>query len=52
MSSNLISDLTQINLIKTNIKNAIINKGQNVTDFNSYSGAIENISGGRRHTSL
>ena len=46
MSSNLIADLTQINLIKTNIKNAIINKGQTVTNFNSYSGAIENISVG------
>ena len=46
MCSNLISDLTQINLIKTNIKNAIENKGQTITNFLSYPGAIENISGG------
>lgn len=51
MSSNLISDLTQINLIKTNIKNAIINKGQTVTNFLSYPSAIENIvTGGRSKT--
>ena len=43
MSNNLISDLTQINTIKTDIKNAIENKGQIVTNFNSYSSAIENI---------
>jgi len=46
MSSNLITDLAQVNLIKQNIKNAIINKGMIVTDFNSYSGAIENIETG------
>ncbi len=46
MSSNLITDLAQVNLIKQNIKNAIINKGMTVTDFNSYSGAIENIETG------
>ena len=47
MSSNLITDLVQVNLIKQNIKNAIINKGQVVTNFNSYSGAIENIQAGK-----
>ncbi len=46
MSSNLIADLTQVNLIKQNIKNAIINKGQTVTNFLSYPGAIENIQSG------
>lgn len=46
MSSNLTADLTQINLIKTNIKNAIENKGQTVTTFSSYSSAIENIQSG------
>ena len=47
MSSNLITDLVQVNLIKQNIKNAIINKGQVVTNFNSYSSAIENIQAGK-----
>lgn len=52
MSSNLISDLTQINLIKANIKNAIGTKGQTVTNFASYPGAIENIKTGGRSISI
>lgn len=43
MSSNLISDLTQINLIKGDIKNAIETKGQTVANFASYPASIENI---------
>ena len=46
MSSNLISDLIQINLIKGNIKNAIETKGQTVTNFASYPVSIENIVSG------
>ena len=41
----LLDDLTKINEIKTNIKNAIQNKGQSVTNFESYPDAINNISG-------
>ena len=42
----LIDNLSAINTIKQNIKNAIEFKGQNVTNFASYPNAIENISSG------
>lgn len=41
----LIDDLNTINTIKANIKTAIENKGQTVTNFGSYPEAINNISG-------
>ena len=42
----LIDDLTKINMIKADIKTAIENKGQTVTNFESYPDAINSISGG------
>lgn len=41
----LIDDLNTINIIKANIKTAIENKGQTVTNFGSYPEAINNIVG-------
>ena len=44
--SNINDQLENIINIKTSIKNSIINKGQNVTNFSSYANAILNIISG------